>query len=161
MSHWLAARGVRSHRRGWAICNRRCKMQQLETTAKAPVDPTIRLRLATRIHFALLRQYGEDIAVSALLKGEAEGREALWVCEGSGQDELATLARQFKATPRDMPVVKPVVKPVAKPVGSAPQDLAWSRDTSGFGVSQFAGEAAATKPSGWLTPSRWMRFGDA
>ena len=36
------------------------------------MDPTIRLRIATRIHFALLRHYGEDVGVSTLLKGEAE-----------------------------------------------------------------------------------------
>jgi hypothetical protein len=129
------------------------------------VDPTIRLRLATRIHFALLRQYGEDIGVSALLKGEPEGREALWVCEGSGQDELLALARQFRAAPREMPTVakpaaRPAVKPAAKPSGEPAQDLGWSRDSSGFGVSQFAADGAAGKSSAWLTPSRWMRFGE-
>ena len=33
------------------------------------MDPTIRLRLATRIHFALRRNYGEDVEVRTLLRG--------------------------------------------------------------------------------------------
>ena len=61
----------------------------------AILDPTIRLRLATRIHFALLRRYGEDVEVSTLLRGTSEAREAIWVCEASGNAELIALARQF------------------------------------------------------------------
>ncbi len=56
------------------------------------MDPTIRLRIATRIHFALLRHYSEDVPVSTLLQGEDDAREALWVCDASGQDELVALA---------------------------------------------------------------------
>jgi hypothetical protein len=123
--------------------------KRFDTSTEHPVDPTIRLRLATRIHFALLRQYSEDIAVSALLKGEPEGREALWVCEGSGQDELITLARQFRSTPWPMPLAGP----------AAAQDLGWSNATSSFGVVPPAAEAEieAAKPQGWLNPSRWLR----
>ena len=64
------------------------------------MDPTIRLRIATRIHFALLRHYGEDVGVSTLLKGEAEAREALWVCQASGHKELVSLAKQFETATR-------------------------------------------------------------
>ena len=59
------------------------------------MDPH-RFRLATRIHFALLRRYGEDVDVAALLKGSPEAREALWVCEASDDRELVELAAQFK-----------------------------------------------------------------
>ena len=59
------------------------------------LDPTIRLRLATRIHFALRRNYGEDVEVSTLLRGLPEAREALWVCAASGDTELVSLAQQF------------------------------------------------------------------
>ncbi len=117
------------------------------------MDPTIRLRLATRIHFALLRQYDEDIAVSTLLRGDHDASEALWVCEASGQSELVTLARQFKAAPREMPKVRATG-------GRQPQELAWAADTSGFGVSQLTADAVAAKASGWLSPSRWMRLGE-
>ena len=59
------------------------------------MDPTTRLRIATRIHFALLRHFGEDVGIQALLDGDANAREALWVCEASGDAELVMLARQF------------------------------------------------------------------
>ena len=61
------------------------------------MDLNNKLRIATRIHFALLRHYSEDVPVSDLIKGEADAREALWVCEASGIDELVTLAQQFEA----------------------------------------------------------------
>jgi hypothetical protein len=119
------------------------------------VDPTIRLRLATRIHFALLRHYGEDVAVSTLLQGEGDAREALWVCDASGDAELVNLARQFRAAPRPMPVIEAPTP--------APQDMAWARDTSGFGVSRLPVAPAAPAPQGgrWRDPRRWLRAGGA
>ncbi len=56
-----------------------------------------RLRIATRIHFLLLRHLGEGVDVARMLKSDAEAREVLWVCEGSGNGELVTLARQYRA----------------------------------------------------------------
>ncbi|MEO6031775.1 MAG: hypothetical protein ABIP61_07720 [Burkholderiaceae bacterium] len=64
------------------------------------MDPTLRFRIATRIHFALLRHFGEDVQVDSLLKGEGEAREALWVCEASGDPELAGLARRLERRSR-------------------------------------------------------------
>ncbi len=64
------------------------------------MDATLRFRLATRIHFALLRHFGEDVQVNSLLKGEGEAREALWVCEASGDAELAGLARRLERRSR-------------------------------------------------------------
>ena len=109
-----------------------------------PVDPTIRLRIATRIHFALLRHYGEDVAVSTLLGDATAAREALWVCEASGHDELASLAKQFKAAPKPMPAIAPR----RAEQGTVLQDLAWAQDTSGFGVSRLpeAMTTLAAKP---------------
>ena len=66
------------------------------------MDPTIRLRIATRIHFALLRHYGEHVDVAGLLRGQADAREVLWVCEASGHAELANLAKQFDAAAMDL-----------------------------------------------------------
>jgi hypothetical protein len=125
--------------------------KELQDTA---VDPTSRLRIATRIHFALLRHYGEDVTVDTLLQGGIDAREALWVCEASGHDDLVALARQFDATAAARPVV-------AAPRGAVPQDMAWSQDTSGFGhigPSQL-GELGASpaRPSRWLAPSTWLR----
>ncbi|MEP7101171.1 MAG: hypothetical protein ABI781_11725 [Burkholderiales bacterium] len=123
------------------------------------MDPTIRLRIATRIHFALLRQYGEDVAVSTLLGDEGDAREALWVCEASGHDELVLLAKQFKAMPKPMPLIAPRrTIPGVATRAAVPQDMAWSQDTSGFGLSRPP-EAMATlanKPAQRSMLSRWL-----
>jgi hypothetical protein len=120
------------------------------------MDPH-RFRLATRIHFALLRRYGEDVDVAALLKGSPEAREALWVCEASNDRELVELAAQFKRSEK-------APAPLAKAVESAdaPQDAAWARNTSGFGATtppdlnqprEAPPMRALLKPSSWLRKS--------
>lgn len=117
------------------------------------MDTSTRLRLATRIHFALLRHYGEDVEVGTLLKNEAEANEALWVCDASGDAELTALARQFRAANRD------AAQPRAKPK-TAPQDAAWARDTSGFGLSRpldLDEQASGFGSSSWLKPSTWLK----
>ncbi len=68
-----------------------------------PLDPDIRLRIATRIHHALRRRFGETVEVQSLLDGDAEAQEAMWVCEGSGDDELRALAREFQGLPPEPP----------------------------------------------------------
>jgi hypothetical protein len=113
------------------------------------VDPSIRLRIATRIHFALLRQYGERVGVSGLLKNEADAREALWVCEACGDAELMSLAREFKHASKTRPAAK-----------AAPQDAAWARNTSGFGRSRpldLGNAPSGFGPSNWLKPSTWLK----
>ena len=126
-------------------------------------DPTVRLRLATRIHFALLRHCGESVGVSTLLNGGNEAREALWVCQASGHAELVALALQFMNSASAASVTLAVA---AAPVRhAAPQDAAWARDTSGFGVSRPADDsvpaaqapARAQTPAGWLNPAHWRR----
>ena len=131
----------------------------------AATDNSTQLRLATRIHFALLRRYGEAVDVDALLKGDAEAREALWVCQASGDDELAALAKQFGAparatTTRAVRRERVEVPPAPTP---APQDAAWARNTSGFGVSrppefdepaaQRSAAPSRFNPLGWLRRS--------
>ena len=59
-----------------------------------------RLHFAARIHFALLRRYAENVGVTTLLAGGHTAREALWVCDASGDDELVLLAQRFRAAPR-------------------------------------------------------------
>jgi len=119
------------------------------------VDTSLRLRTATRIHFALLRHFGERVEVGTLLKNEADAREALWVCDASGDAELAGLARQLRRL--NAAEAQPRKKAPAAP---APQDAAWARNTSGFGVSRPVG--LDTEPSGiagsqWLKPSTWLK----
>jgi hypothetical protein len=123
-----------------------------------PVDPNIRLRLATRIHFALRRNYGEDVEVSTLLRGSPEAREALWVCAASGDAELTALAQQFSEVTAAAALA--AIKP-AQPQVTVPQDTVWSQDTSGFGLTRppaLADEASAlAAPAGWRHRMNWLR----
>lgn len=133
------------------------------------MDTNNRLRLATRIHYALLRCLGEGIDVSKMLADESEAREVLWVCEGSGDLELRSLARQYRraGTPGD---------DKAAASGQAPREAAWARNTSGFGLTQppplpapthttgavpqapqRRAKPAAAVPSGWRKTVGWLR----
>jgi hypothetical protein len=132
------------------------------------LDTTIRLRIATRIHFALLRHYSEDVSVSTLLRNEAHAREALWVCEASGVDELVELGKQFETASRQEARAARlrseqarIEASIAAPHGGTPQDLAWSQDTSGFGLTRppEAIVQPAPKTARWLKPSTWLRAG--
>ena len=122
------------------------------------MDPNIRLRLATRIHFALRRNYGEDVEVSTLLRGLPEAREALWVCAASGDAELTALAQQFGevTAAAELAAIKAARTPIA-----APQDTVWSHDTSGFGLTRppaLAGDSSAPiAPAGWRQRMNWLR----
>jgi len=122
------------------------------------LDANTRLRIATRIHFALLHRLGEGIDVGTMLKNDAEAREVLWVCEACGSAELAALARQFVRADE-------LGRTAA---GHTPHDTAWARDTSGFGVSRPpevpesadgrpARRRAASVSSGWFKPVSWLR----
>ena len=116
-----------------------------------PVQTNTRLRIATRIHFALLRHLGEGIDVGTMLKHDAEAREVLWVCDASGDDELVSLARQYRRAVE-------LEARAAAPVGHAPQETAWYRDTSGFGVSKPPEDRAALAAAQrqWLKPASWF-----
>lgn len=115
------------------------------------MDDSIRLRIATRIHFALLRHYGEQVDVGDLLKNEATTREALWVCDASGDAEMVGLARQFRHA------TKAAAKAAAK--AAVPQAMPW-RQSSGFGLSRPLDLDAAGSPAGptsWFRPSTWLK----
>jgi hypothetical protein len=131
------------------------------------LDPTSRLRLATRIHFCLMRQFDEAVEVRDLLDGTANGREALWVCEASGDAELVALAQEFKRATRRVAVAPPASRSPANVVasGRVPQDTSWSQDTSGFGLSrppelEAKPRRAEASPS-WFAPMDWLRRGSA
>ena len=55
------------------------------STSMPAADPTVRLRLATQLHFALLRHCGKPVDVRTLPMGGDEARDALWVGRASGQ----------------------------------------------------------------------------
>ena len=121
------------------------------------MDANTRLRIATRIHFALLHRLGEGIDVGHMLKNEAEAREVLWVCEACGDPELGALARQYVRAGL-------LADEAARMAGHTPHDTPWARDTSGFGVSRppeipEAPKRDASVSSGWLNPVSWLRRG--
>jgi hypothetical protein len=136
------------------------------SSSEKTVDSNIQLRIATRIHFALLRHYREDVAIRTLLSGENEAREALWVCQASGNDELVTLARHFDVANRAAKRSTPSPAPQSTPEGqaAAAQDMTWSQNTSGFGLTrphELSETPPATKPTHWLSPMSWLRRASA
>jgi hypothetical protein len=125
------------------------------------LDANNRLRIATRIHFALMRHLGADVVdVGHLLKNETEAREVLWVCDASGDAELMSLARKFR---RAGAAEAAEAQARAGAVGGhAAQDTPWARDTSGFGLTQPPEpvETARGKPTvsaAWMKPVSWLR----
>lgn len=136
------------------------------------MNANTRLQIATRIHFALLRHLGEGIDVGVMLKQPDEAREVLWVCEASGDAELMALAHQYQRAVA-------LEQEAAKAGGHAPHETPWSRDTSGFGLSQppllplsaavvplrvpVLGRAAPATAgaASWLKPATWLRRGQS
>ncbi len=128
------------------------------------MDPTSRLRIATRIHFALLRHFNEDVDVRTLLLEGIDAQEALWVCEGSGNPELLALAQQFTLACQTDARAGRNAAAAAVAAPTVPQDLRWSEDTSGFGLSRPLPDVAmsgggATVSSAWSRPMSWLRRG--
>ncbi|HET7792745.1 MAG TPA: hypothetical protein VFL64_05105 [Rhizobacter sp.] len=111
----------------------------------------VQLRIATRIHFILKRDLGEGINVAAMLSDANEAREVLFVCQASGNAELVSLARQFINAGK-------LAKP-ASTKSEAPQDAAWARNTSGFGVTSQNSELPVPEESSWRSATQWLRRG--
>ena len=104
-------------------------------------DPTVRLRLATRIHFALLRHCSEPVGVCTLLMGGDEAREALWVGQASGQPELVA----------HRPAHRPEHPPARRPAGStrptaAPPRGALSGNRNRNHIHHRSNQQAAARP---------------
>ncbi len=87
------------------------------------------MQLAQRIHQLLLREIDHAIEVERLLADPRYARDVLLVCEAVPGGELVPLAALFREASR------PTAGQPDEP-GHAPQPNDWSRDTSGFGVSQ-------------------------
>jgi hypothetical protein len=106
-----------------------------------------RFRVATRIHYGLLKHIGEGIDLPAMLEREDYALDVLQVCRASGNAELQHLAEAFIAASRTRP-------------GHAIHAPSLSADTSGFGLTEPppAAEAAFAVPSqqarlgGWFGP---------
>ncbi|MCR5885324.1 hypothetical protein LRS03_21680 [Rhizobacter sp. J219] len=112
----------------------------------------VQLRIAARIHFILKRDLGEGINVPAMLSDPDEAREVLFVCQASGNRELVSLARQFVHAGK-------LAAPEVAVKGDAPQDAAWARHSSGFGVSQPSAQPPVPEESSWRSATQWLRRG--
>lgn len=132
-----------------------------------------RLQLATRIHFALLRNLGEGIDVARMLRQRDYADEALNVCRGLDDDGLLDLVHRFEEATA-VENAKVHMDAAAKAARAAlaliprrgpvtPQEMPWSQQTSGFGLNQAlgaldTGEAPAT-PARRFSVSGWLGFG--
>jgi hypothetical protein len=55
-----------------------------------------RLQLATRIHYALMRELGHGVDVGRLLKNPLYARDVLFVCDACTGNDLPRLAKAFR-----------------------------------------------------------------
>jgi hypothetical protein len=60
-----------------------------------------RLQLATRIHYALLRELGHGIEIGRFLKQPLYARDVLLVCDACSGNDLPRLARAFRGAMQD------------------------------------------------------------
>lgn len=129
-----------------------------------------RLHLATRIHFALLRELGEGVDVGRMLRQRDYADEVIAVCRGLGDFMLVEMADRFdeataaesarkhmaQASQRARLALAQIPRRTA---GSAPQAMDWSAQTSGFGVTRAMADLAsplikAVPTIRWPAPSR-------
>ena len=89
-----------------------------------------RLQLATRIHYALLRELGSGIDVGRLLKQPLYARDVLLVCDACSGHDLPRLAKAYRGAMQD-----------AIDAGAS--------GTSTFGLSAFSGSQLSTPGEGW------------
>jgi hypothetical protein len=89
-----------------------------------------RLQLATRIHYALLRELGQGIDVGRLLKQPPYARDVLLVCDACAGNDLPRLARALRGAMQE-----------AIDAGAS--------GTSTFGLSAFNGSQLSMPGEGW------------
>ncbi len=98
-------------------------------------QPHHRLQLAQRIHQVLAQEIGHQIEVERLLADPRYARDVLLVCDALQGTEAPPLATQFRRLPVPVAAATRLTGPAGGP-GHARQPNDWSRDTSGFGVTQ-------------------------
>ncbi|WP_428422080.1 hypothetical protein [Methylibium sp.] len=127
-----------------------------------------RLQLATRIHFTLLRTLGEGIDVGRMLRQRDYADEVASVCRSLNDYTLYELADRFEdvSAAEDVKIhmaeaAKATRAALARIPSRAPQDLAWSQDTSGFGLSRAltALDGEPTPARSRFSPSNWLGIG--
>jgi hypothetical protein len=80
------------------MCRAQPRQCRHEGKLKALMDRSTnrRLQLATRIHYALLRETGIDVDVGRLLKQPLYARDVLLVCDACSGHDLRRLATAFR-----------------------------------------------------------------
>ena len=113
-----------------------------------------RLQLAQRIHQVLVREIDHAIEVERLLTDIRYARDVLLVCDALPGSEAPPLAMQFRALPPPAAGINRTSAPTGAP-GHAQQPADWSRDTSGFGITQPppVKAAANSRPSAANPPA--------
>ncbi len=105
-----------------------------------------RRQIAERMQELLMRQIGHSIDLVELLENPLYARDVLLVCDACAGSELMALSARFRSAglpPAPTSATSPASAARAstlpappRPPGHAQQANDWSRDTSGFGVSQ-------------------------
>ena len=132
------------------------------------MDPNFRLRTATRLHFLLLRRYGQDIAVAQLLGSKDRLHDGLWLCAVTGDAELIALARQLAEANRahDEAEARAKLRELATALHASAneplQEIPWDMDTTVFGMTVPQDLPALPRfvpPSAgrWFNPRRWLK----
>jgi hypothetical protein len=105
-----------------------------------------KLRIATKIHFFLLRELGQGIDIERMLSHELYARDVLLVCEACPGTELARLAAQFRSlqTPG---VAEPAAAYIAAQT-PGPHDWATSAKATRISVPLVA--QASEPQRGWM-----------
>ena len=105
--------------------------------------------------------YGRSVEVRDPARRPADVREALWVCEASGDAELAALARELRLHRRSA-VAAPrrgtLRRPRSRCRWRRGARHAWAQDTSGFGLSrpaELSPRRRAADIDRQLVRSRW------
>lgn len=89
-----------------------------------------RLQLATRIHYALMRELDQGIDVGRMLKHPLYARDVLLVCDACSGNDLQRLAKAFRGAMQE-----------AIDAGAS--------GSSTFGLSAFNGSQMSTPGDGW------------
>lgn len=134
-----------------------------------------RLQLATRIHFALLRAIGEGIDVGRMLRQRDYADEVLNVCRGLEDLSMAELADRFDDHTADESAracleeaareARRALAQIPRRAPDTPQDMGWSKDTSGFGLphalASLSENTSSPKPAAKrrFSASDWLGLG--
>lgn len=138
------------------------------------MDSATRLRVATRIHFGMLRYLDSGIDVQRMLLDAGYAREVLFVCRGSGDEELLALAAEFEPEAAAAPKPRPMTAKMR--VMPSPEELARARRRAqppapARAEPEAEGDPQPAPPPAdeefdferppelprWLNPKHWLR----